>query len=218
MIEGFAAIASSRVLVGVLTGMAVTMLGLGMVNVLLVPMVINDLGLPETWFGAIELAQVSSMVLSGALLAVLAARFKPTNIVSVALIGAGVCVGALAGVGSVWGLMAVLFSVGWFVTPLQASVVSLLQSNVVDEMRGRAGAALSTASQTASVVSMAMAGILADAIGVRGVFLLGGAISIAAGLVSAAIFRGQDPEQVPVPPLEPATEGLPPTTEGGSGH
>ncbi|MFN2251646.1 MAG: MFS transporter [Anaerolineae bacterium] len=156
------------------------------------PLVVNDLQVRETWFAVLQLAQSVSMVLSGALVAVLAARFKSTRIASVCLFCVGVAVALVAGVSSVAGLIVVLFAVGWFMTPLQASLMTLLQNNVVDAMRGRAGAALSMAAQTASVVSMAGAGVLSDAIGPRNVFLLGGAITAAAGVLSAVIFHGQD--------------------------
>ena len=192
MLNGFRVLASSRILMGVLASMAVAMLGLGMVNVLIVPLVVNDLQVRETWFAVLQLAQSVSMVLSGALVAVLAARFKSTRIASVCLFCVGVAVALVAGVSSVAGLIVVLFAVGWFMTPLQASLMTLLQNNVVDAMRGRAGAALSMAAQTASVVSMAGAGVLSDAIGPRNVFLLGGAITAAAGVLSAVIFHGQD--------------------------
>ena len=51
----------------------VVMLGLGAVNVLLVPFIVDELAVPETWFGLLEAAQVTSMVLAGALIAGIAA-------------------------------------------------------------------------------------------------------------------------------------------------
>jgi hypothetical protein len=123
--------------------MGVTMLGLGAVNVLLVPFVVNQLQVTETWFAALEGSQTLSMVLSGALVAGLASKFKATNIVSVGLGLLGIAIGALSLVTGVWGLMAILFLVGWVMTPLQASLVTLIQTEVVDDLRGRASAALS---------------------------------------------------------------------------
>lgn len=193
--QGLKIVFGTRVLVGALVGMGVTMLGLGAVNILLVPMVINDLQVPETWFAALELAQTSSMILSGALIAVLAARFKPPQIISGGLIGIGIVVGLLSIVGNVWHLIFVLFAVGWFITPLQASLATLFQIAVSDEMRGRASSALNTVAQVANVVSMGAAGLLADAIGVRNVFVTGGVLVVVAGLAAAVVFRGYD-EQI----------------------
>jgi MFS family permease len=188
--EGLNLVFSSRVLMGTMVGMAVTMLGLGAVNVLLVPFVVNDLRIAETWFAALEGSQTSSMVLSGLLVATLASRFKPTHIASVGLALLGICVGLIGLVTGVWGLMLVFFLIGWCMTPIQASLVTLVQTEVSDEMRGRSSAALNTMSQVANVTSMAVAGLLADGIGVRQVFFLSGLLAIAAGFASAWVFRG----------------------------
>jgi MFS family permease len=203
--EGLSLIFTTRVLGGTVVAMGVTMLGLGAVNVLLVPFVVNQLQVTETWFAALEGSQTLSMVLSGALVAGLASKFKATNIVSVGLGLLGIAIGALSLVTGVWGLMAILFLVGWVMTPLQASLVTLIQTEVVDDLRGRASAALSTMSQSANVLSMAAAGALADAIGLRQVFIISGLIVMFAGLSSAWVFKGY---RVPTKGPVPATEGV----------
>jgi DHA3 family macrolide efflux protein-like MFS transporter len=203
MTAGIRAAFRSRVLVGVLMSGAVLMLGIGAVNVLLVPFVVGDLGVSETWFGAIEASQVASMVLSGAIVATLASRFRPDRIVAGGMIGVGVGLTAIAAVGSVWQFMLALFAIGWFVTPLQAGVSTIIQSEVPDEMRGRIGAALQTVLQSANVGSMALAGIAAAAIGTRGVFIAAGALAVAGGLIGLVLFRGA--VAAPEPAVEPAT-------------
>lgn len=196
--EGLNLVRRSRLLTGVLAGGAVVMLGLGAVNVLLVPFVIDELAISETWFGALELAQVSSMVAAGALLAVVAARVKPTRLVSLGMIGAGVVVAAMSAVGNVWHLMGLLFAVGWVITPLQASVQTIIQRTVPGSKLGRVGALLSTVMTATNVISMAAAGVIAGAIGVRSVFALAGLIAITAGLATVAVFRGATvPDVVP---------------------
>jgi MFS family permease len=187
----------SRTLTGVLVGAGVLMLGLGAVNVLLVPFVVDDLGLSETWFGALEASQVSSMVLSGALVALLASRFRPTRIVPVALVGVGGVVASISAVTGVWQFMLLLFAVGWFVTPLQASISTIVQSEVPDRLRGRIGSTLNTVLQSANVASMALAGITAAAVGTRMVFLGSGVIAAAAGGLAYLLFRTADRTPVP---------------------
>lgn len=190
MWSGIRTAIQSRTLVGILVGAGVLMFGLGAVNVLLVPFVVGDLGLSEAWFGALEASQVVSMVASGTLVAVLAARFRPTSLVSGALMGLGVVIAAMSLTTAPWHLMLVLFAVGWFVTPLQASVSTLVQSEVPDEMRGRIGSALGTVIGSANVASMALAGGAAALMGTRGVFLLSGLIAVVAGLLTLWLFRG----------------------------
>jgi MFS family permease len=179
----------TNALLGTLVAMGVAMLGLGAVNVLLVRLIINDLQVPPTWFAGIEFAQTSAMVLSGGLVAMLARRFRPQRIVVWGLLGLAGLICALAMVSSVWHLLGILFGVGWIITPLQASTATITQTAVADELRGRSAAARNTAISLASVVSMGAAGILAQAIGLRSVFVLAGAITVLAALGAGLIFR-----------------------------
>ena len=156
---------SNRILLGTITGMVVTMLGLGAVNVLLVPLLINDLQIAETWFAAIELGQTSGMIISGAVVAGLAAKIKPRHLLSSGLIGVGITVALISLVGNVWHVILTLFAIGLFVPPVQASAQTIIQTSVPDDLRGRTGSANNALITSAQIGSMAAAGILADAIG-----------------------------------------------------
>ena len=127
-------------------------------------------------------------------MAVLAARFRPTTLISGGMAGIAVAIAAMSGVRSVWHMALVLFSVGVLITPLQASVSTLTQTLIADEMRGRVGGALNALISAATVLSMAFAGVVAAAIGVRNVFVLAGAITLVAAGVSVVMFRGQSLE------------------------
>ena len=76
---GMRVIRRSRLLMGMLVGAGITMFGLGAVNALLVPFVVGELALKETWFGLLEASQSISMILAGTLAALAAARLRPTN-------------------------------------------------------------------------------------------------------------------------------------------
>lgn len=190
LVDGMKIIAHTPALMGTLVAAAIAMLGVGAVNVLLVPLIVNDLHVSASWFGVVEFAQTSSMILSGSLVAILASRIKPASIISGAMVGIGITLALLAAVSSIWHLLLILFLVGWIMTPMQASIATLMQTSVDDKLRGRTGASLNTLVSTASLVSMALAGVLAGGIGVRNVFLLGGAVVVLAGLASALVFRG----------------------------
>ncbi|HEY5685813.1 MAG TPA: MFS transporter, partial [Acidimicrobiia bacterium] len=118
---GIASVGRSRILLGVMIGAAIVMFGLGAVNVLLVPFIVDVLAVPETWFAAIEASQVVPMVLAAGLVAVLGRRLRPTSVISWALTGIGVLVAAISLVRAPLHLMLVFFAVGWLITPLQAS-------------------------------------------------------------------------------------------------
>jgi MFS family permease len=195
--EGLRIVFGTRTLRAVVLAGSVAMFGLGAVNVLLVPFVVDVLDASETWFGALEAAQVSAMVLAGALLASMAGRWRATTLVSVGLLGLGTPVIAMAACTGPWQLMGLLFAAGWCVTPVQASVTTILQTGVPSHSRGRAQASFATAVSGASIASMALAGPAATALGVRAVFAAAGAVVVCAGLVAAAALRSPVPAAVP---------------------
>ena len=67
---------------------------------------------------------------------------------------------------------------------------SLVQSRVPDELRGRAFAGFDVLWQTGRMLSLLGGGLLADAVGIRAVYLLGGLLLLAAALVGAVAARG----------------------------
>ena len=204
--EGLSGIAGSRARLGTLVAAGVAMLGIGAVNVLLPPYIVNDIGLSETWFGIIDFAQVAGMLLSGSLIAVLAARFRPTHLISGGLIALGAATAALGATSAIWQLLVTLFIVGLAATPINASIATLIQASVEDSMRGRILAALGAMIQVTSIVSMLIAGTLASQIGIQYVFVLSGLIAIAAGFLSAWVYRGftlPQPEGREAPAINP---------------
>jgi MFS family permease len=190
---GVRLVVGSRLLLGVVVAATIVMFGLGAVNVLLVPFVVEVLGASEAWFGALEGAQAVSMVLAGGTLAVLAVRFRPTTLVSAGLTGLGLIIATMAASTRAWHLMVPLFAAGWLVTPVQASVTTILQTEVPARSRGRAQASFSTMVASASLASMVLAGVAAEAVGIRAVLLVSGAIAVGAGIASAAVFRSTRP-------------------------
>jgi len=191
---GLRILADSRLLRGVLLGAGVMMLGIGATNVLLVPLIVEELMVPETWFAGFEGAQVVSMIAASAITASLARRFGTTNLIVAGVLGIGVAVAAISTVQAPWQMVVILFLAGWAIAPLQASASTLVQTEVDDSVRGRAGSALNTILTGANVVSMAFAGTLAAGIGVRNVFLVSGAIAIVAAGLAAWMFRGAVPK------------------------
>ncbi len=204
LVDGMRVLGGSRLLMGVLLAAGITMLGVGAVNALLVPFVLGELGLKETWFGLLEAAQSSSMVIAGALTAVIAARLRPDRLIPMSLAVIGVAIGLFAGVGQVWQLGALLFLVGWFVIPMQASFATIIQTETPPELLGRTGAALNAALTGSSVLSMAVAGGVAALVGTRMVFLAGGVIVVVAAAVALVMFRGAT--LAPTLPLPPPVE------------
>ena len=186
--EGLRIVRGSRVLWVTILVLSLAMLGLGAINVLFVPLIVNVLGASAAWFGPLEAAQTTSMVLATGIVAALAVRFRAAGIVSVASLAAGLAIAVLALATEVWHVMLVLFAIGWVITPLQSAVVTLLQVNSVDAVRGRVMSVMNASMAATSVVSMAAAGIVAEGLGVQGAFFIGGGVCFAAGLVGFVLY------------------------------
>ncbi len=190
VLEGLRYVGESRLLVTTLLAITVAMLGLGAINVLFLPLIVNVLGVNAAWLGAVDLAQSASMILSAGLVAVLASRLRPSTIVTVALIACAIVTGLIGAATGVGQVLVLLFAIGWFITPLQAAVVTIFQTEVPDAARGRAMATIQAAMSGASVASMAVAGIFGQLIGVRMVFFVGALVIGIAGIAAAALYRG----------------------------
>ncbi|HRJ42759.1 MAG: MFS transporter [Caldilineaceae bacterium] len=190
--EGLKLTFSNRILTGAIVAFAVTMLGIGAVNVLLVPLLINDLQVSEAWFAPIEFSQTAGMVLAGSLVAFLSSKLKVTNILAGGLILLGIVVALMSLPTAVWHIMIILFFAGLCIIPSQASGATIVQTAVPDNVRGRTGSANNAVITTAQLVSMGLAGVAADLIGARNVFILGGAVVSLAGVAALLIFRGAD--------------------------
>jgi MFS family permease len=188
--QGMAIVRGSRALSGSLIAAAVAMLGLGAVNVLFVPLISDDLKVDPTWIAGFEFAQTSAMILAAGTVAFLARRLAPTTIITIGLAGIGACIGLMSGVSAVWQVIALLFVVGWMVTPLQAMLQTIVQTTSTDATRGRVVSLLQASMSTASVTSMAIGGVLAALVGIRGVYLAAGAVVLVAAGISWILFRG----------------------------
>lgn len=70
---------------------------------------------------------------------------------------------------------------------------SLVQSRVPEDLRGRAFAGFDLLWQTGRMLSLLGGGLLADAVGIQAVYLLGGLLLLAAAAVGAAGARAAAP-------------------------
>jgi MFS family permease len=204
--EGVKISFGNRILFGTIAAISLTMLGVGAVNVLMIPMLINDLHIPETWLGATNAGQVIGILISGGLIAGLSSRFRSTNLVVIGLIGFGISMAGIAGAGSIWYIILIQFVAGLFIPAITASTQTILQVAVPDSLRGRTGAARMVLIILSNLVSMGMAGILADKIGARNVFIISGACAVLGGVAAGVIFRGMEVETISIEPSNQTSE------------
>lgn len=187
--EGLSFIFSQRTLTGVTLTFAVTMLGLGAVNVLFVPFLINILKVPTAALGVVEAAQVVGMIVGSGLVATLATRLKPTQMIVGGVTLLGVLIAGVGASGELWMVLLGLLGVGLVLMPVQAAASTLMQSLVPTEKRGRAMSVVNTVITLASVISMGASGVLGDVLGVRQMFYLAGGISVLSSLVAAFLLK-----------------------------
>jgi MFS family permease len=196
--EGLRIIGRSPTLLATVLGLAIAMLGMGAVNVLFVPFLIDVLHESAAWAGPLEAAQTLSMILASGLVAGLATRTSPQAIVVGSLIGVGVSISLLSVVPGAPALLLIMFAVGWFVTPAQAATQTIIQTTTTDAIRGRVIGAFQASMSTTTIVSTAAAGIFASVIGVRAVLLAGGLVCFLAAIVTAGLFRADRAAPAPV--------------------
>ncbi len=190
LVEGLKISFGNRLLAGTIAAISLTMLGMGAVNVLMVPLLINDIGIPETWMGATGISQTVGIIISGGLIASLASGVKPTRLVVMGLLGLGISMSAISLAGNIWHIILIQFISAFFIPAITAPTQTILQTAVPDHLRGRIGSARMVVVMIANLTSMGLAGALADLMGARNVFIISGAFAVLGALAAALLFRG----------------------------
>jgi MFS transporter, DHA3 family, macrolide efflux protein len=187
LLEGLQVIQRSRSLIGLLVASGVTMLGLGAVNVLFVPLLINVLKLPPVWLGAIEGAQTAGMIFGGVFLMGMISKVNTSWLIVVGLAALAVLVAGIGLAANVIVFAVVMFGTGLVLVPLSAASGAMMQQMVSNQMMGRVSSSFNVVTGGASLLSMALAGILGTGIGLRNVFLVASVIVALAAVVSAVL-------------------------------
>jgi MFS family permease len=162
--------------------------------------------------GAVGYGILNSVLGVGALVAAVAARRMQARWEAPAIIGGtvGLAVAYLLVAIAPWFWLVVVWLMLGALADTLAEVGGdgLVQRRAPDRMRGRIFGVLSMASFLASAGGFAVAGPLVDALGPRGVYALGGAISLAAAIVlspmvGATRVAGSSVETGPIRPASP---------------
>lgn len=187
---GFEILRADRVLAPLVTGLAVVVLLVGMVDVVLVFLVRATLHAGGVWYGVAEAAWMIGLVAGS-----LGAGLLRTERVQVwaAIAGAGVACAALAPFAiapAVWMLVPLSVLGGAGNGYAAACASTLLVSRTADAERGRVSAAANAALGGAQGVSLLAGGAVAAMLSPRAIYamagLLGVAVSIAIGVTFAA--------------------------------
>jgi len=224
--EGVAFLFGSRTMVGILLCLSVVQLGLGALNVVWVPYMQRTFGLGPEGLGAVDTAQGIGMALGGMLLGFVAARFSKRGMAGWSIVVIGVLF-ALIGVAPAWSLaslrgqvatvpmaemsvaqrlgymplMLMVYSalLGIVLIPAQSALVTTMQLAVPDLKRGRVGGALNAVTTAATLLSMAVAASLGEVVKLGMIYVVAGAIVVAAGVMGLAVLEEPKAQEAPAP-------------------
>jgi DHA3 family macrolide efflux protein-like MFS transporter len=183
LVDGLALVAGSRILVGTMLTCMVTMLGLGALEVLFVPFITRTLNAPTSAVGLVQGTQIAGMIAGSALVGFFTKVLGRGRLIGSAVGLMGILIAGAGAISSLPALLLLTFGAGFCVAPINAAGSTMLQHHVPAQKLGRALSALSTLITLASVLSMALAGAFGDALGIRAVFYLAGAITLLSGLL-----------------------------------
>jgi DHA3 family macrolide efflux protein-like MFS transporter len=188
LMVGIKALAFNRVMATLSVVFAVTMLGVGALNVLWVAFLKSHFGFTDpaqlgSHFAIIDVFFFTGMVLGSVFLGNFMSNRSPKDFIVWGLIVAGAGTLPLGYLPDYWLVVVAMFVVGLAVAPINTGVMTLMQIVVPNHQLGRVGGGMSTISDTATLSSMALAGALGAVLGIPFVFLLAGVMCILGGIV-----------------------------------
>ncbi len=187
--EGLWFIRGNRTIQNISITAGVAMLGLGAIIVLGVRYLSVELGAGATGFGFLVSVLGIGMVAGGLLVGNYGSALQANVVVggSMGLLGLALIGFALAPEFSLVLVMA--FVIGACMVTARSAIAALIQILVPDEKRGRVESAVNTIISAATTLSMGVAGLLGDVVGLRAVFLLAGLITLVAAGLSFVVVR-----------------------------
>ena len=159
-------------------------LGAGAIVILMVVFVKEALGGSDMDFGMVMSATAIGSFL-GAALSWFRRKLTETAILRISLISLGISVMFTAISSIIW-LALVLFGiVGVMQTALSISINTLMQKYVANELLGRTFAAMGTIAGVSQLLSIGLGGFMADVVGIRTVYMIGGAIILSTAILAS---------------------------------
>jgi MFS family permease len=189
--EGLDFVRASRMITAMLLVLTVVSMATGAINALFVPFLMNVLHVGATELGLGDSAQGLGMIAGGMLTAAVAARLRANQILGGSLLLAGILIVAIGLAPTYYVVLVLLFAVGLVVMPLEATIPAVMQKIVPLDKIGRVGGTMNTGQSVATVAAMGGAGIAADAVGARLVFVVAGAICAVGAFLALSLLRGE---------------------------
>ncbi len=187
MLVGLKTLVLNRTVLALALIVMVIMLGVGAVNVLWVVYLKLGFGFegPElAWrLSLLDVAFGGGMIIASVVMGNFLSHLAPKWLITVSLFGVGVALAIFGYLPDYWLLLVASFVLGIFVAPINTGAGTLVQTVVPNSQLGRVGGGISTASETASLISMSLAGVVGAALGIPVVFVISGLLCLGAGVI-----------------------------------
>jgi len=150
------------------------------------------LGIDAKGFGILYAVEGLGVVVGGAILTRFVSRIRTNWVVAICMIALGVSIIAFAAAPSYMLVMVSMMVIGLSIVSARAALATLTQALVPDEKRGRVESAVAMVMGAATSVSIGLAGLFGDLIGVQAVFFAAGVITAAAGIGAGYVLSGAE--------------------------
>jgi len=189
LIEGLRFIKADNVILIILVITAIATLSLVAVTILAVAYLDRVLGVGAEGLGLLNSVEGLGMVMGGIFIGRYASLAQSRQIASVGMIILGVTIISFALTPSFTLVLLGATIIGVCIVSARSSLATLTQALVSDDKRGRVESAVATVISITTMAAMILAGVLGDLIGIRGVFIAAGMLTLAAGITAMFALR-----------------------------
>jgi len=193
--EGMVYLFGNRTILGVLICLTMASLGFSTVNMIWIPYLQRAFGIGAAGLGLADAALGVGMLISGLLVGRLAARLSKTFLSAGGLLFIGLTYLTIVWLPSFPWIIAWQFIAGLALTPMQSALDTIQQMAVPDLMRGRVGSSMNASYSAAGLISMALASMFGESVGLHNVFFIVGLFVAASGILGFWLLR-EPPEPI----------------------
>ncbi|HTX91740.1 MAG TPA: MFS transporter [Anaerolineales bacterium] len=182
-LEGLRLIRSNQMIVALFVSVGIACLGGPILEVLLVPYV-SILKGGVLVLGWLLIVRGMGGLLGGFLTGKMSGKLNPILTLSLALGGTGLLGLIMYNVPSLYVALACLFLIGVVIVLGDVSYLTLFQTNIIDQFRGRVFGAMGTTFGLLNIIGQITASILGDHVGIIPILNMSGILYILSGLVA----------------------------------
>lgn len=200
--EGLQLVRKQQLITGIFVVIGVAMVGEGIIEVLIAPYVKQVMHGNALVLGWLMTAQAVGGIAGSLIIVQLSKIIHPTRLIPLSALIFGPLIIVIANIPVLPVVLPLVTIIGVAVIGFFVSMLTLLQSNVADEYRGRVFGALNTVQAITMLFGMILASGLADRIGIIPMLEVDAAFNILAGILAFFMIR-KAAISAPVPGVEP---------------